>query len=43
MNGYKFQVEAIAAHTFLMGLFEADTCDLTHLFLWVNENIAKTK
>ena len=38
MNGYKFQVEA---HSFLMNLFESDTCDLEHLLPWVNKSMIK--
>ena len=37
MNGYKFVVEAKAAHSFLMGLFESDDCDLEHLLPWIIE------
>ena len=43
VNGYKFQVESIKAHAFLMGLFDTDTCDLEHLLPWVSESIVKTK
>ncbi len=39
LNGYKFQVEGKTAHSFLMGLFDSNTCDLEHLYPWVNENI----
>ena len=41
MNGYKFQVEAKAAHRFLMDLFDSNTCDLEHLHPWVRESIRK--
>jgi len=43
MNGYKFQVESIEAHAFLMDLFDTDTCDLEHLLPWVCESIARIK
>jgi len=38
MNGYQFNVEAVAAHQFLMNLFEANECDLAHLQPWVHKN-----
>jgi len=41
MNGYKFQVEAKAAHQFLMNLFALNTCDLEHFLPWVRASIAK--
>jgi len=42
LNGYKFHVEAKAAHQFLMNLFETSSCDLEHLRPWVREFIMKT-
>ena len=39
MNGYKLQVEAKAAHSFLMNLFDSNTCDLEHLLPWVSESM----
>ena len=41
LNGYKFQVEAISAHQFLMELFETNDCDLEHLRPWVGRSIKK--
>ena len=41
MNGYKFQVEAKSAHSFLMELFETNTCDLEHLLPWISKTITK--
>lgn len=41
MNGYKLKVEAKSAHQFLMGLFDTNSCDLEHLYPWINENIVK--
>jgi len=41
LNGYKFHVEAKAAHQFLMDLFETSSCDLEHLRPWVREFIMK--
>ena len=35
LNGYKMKVEAKSAHTFLMKLFETNTCDLEHLTPWI--------
>lgn len=43
LNSYKFQVESIEAHTFLMDLFDTDTCDLEHLLPWISASIVKTK
>ena len=39
LNGYKFQVEGKLAHLFLMSLFDSDTCDFEHLYLWIGESI----
>ena len=39
LNGYKFQVEAKAAHSFLMHLFDTDCCDLQHLLGWINDSV----
>ena len=39
LNGYKFQVEAKAAHQFLMQLFDTNSCDLEHLKPWVDKSI----
>lgn len=41
LNGYQFNVEATAAHQFLMNLFESNECDLVHLHPWVRESIAR--
>ena len=43
LNGYKFHVEAVAAHKFLMDLFDANTCDLEHLLPWVRGSIVATR
>ena len=37
MSGYKFVVEAKAAHRFLIGLFESKDCDLEHLLPFIIE------
>ena len=42
MNGYKLQVEAKAAHSFLMNLFDSNTCDLEHLLPWLSESMQET-
>ena len=39
LNGYKFNVEAKSAHGFLIGLFEADACDMQHLLPWLRRSI----
>ncbi len=41
MNGYKLQVEAKAAHAFLMELFDSDSCDLQHLLPWITKYMQK--
>lgn len=41
MNGYKLHVEAKQAHSFLMNLFETDSCDMAHLLPWINKSIRK--
>lgn len=41
LNGYKFDVEAKAAHRFLISLFESSQCDLEHLHPWVHDCIVK--
>jgi len=41
LNGYKLQVEANAAHTFLTKLFESNTCDFEHLLPWIQSSITK--
>ncbi len=43
LNGYKFHVEAKAAHRFLIDLFETSSCDLEHLRPWVREFIIKIR
>lgn len=40
LNGYKIQVESTAAHAFLMGLFDSNSCDLDNLKPWINSHIA---
>ena len=39
INGYKMTVEPKAAYAFLMGLFDANTCDLEHLTPWIRSSI----
>lgn len=41
LNGYKFKVEAKAAHKFLMNLFDTNSCDLEHLRPWIRDSIVK--
>ena len=35
LNGYKMKVDAKSAYSFLMKLFETNTCDLEHLSPWI--------
>lgn len=35
LNGYRMKVESKTAYTFLMKLFETNTCDLVHLAPWI--------
>ncbi len=35
MNGYKFVVNGKAAHGFLIGLFETDSCNMANLQPWI--------
>jgi death on curing protein len=35
LNGYKMKVDAESAYSFLMELFESNTCDLEHLSPWI--------
>jgi death-on-curing protein len=41
LNGYKLQVEATAAHAFLLGLLDSNACDLDHLLPWIETSIVK--
>ncbi|PCI06666.1 MAG: type II toxin-antitoxin system death-on-curing family toxin [Gammaproteobacteria bacterium] len=36
LNGYKLSVKPKTAYTFLMELFDANTCDLIHLTPWIH-------
>jgi len=35
LNGYKINVDAMSAYSFLMKLFETNSCDLKHLSPWI--------
>lgn len=37
LNGCKLEVDARAAHSFLVGLLEAGECDLEHLLPWIRK------
>ena len=39
LNGYRLEVEAVAAHTTLLDLFDTGTCDLEHLRPWIEESM----
>jgi len=41
LNGYKFEVEPITAHAFLMELFDTNSCDMKHLLPWVRRSISR--
>ncbi len=41
LNGYRFEVEPIEAHRFLMRLFESRQCDMEHLRPWIAQNIVR--
>jgi death-on-curing protein len=41
LNGYRLDVEAEAANSFLTGLLDAGHCDLVNLFPWIREAIAR--
>ncbi|MCK6481885.1 MAG: type II toxin-antitoxin system death-on-curing family toxin [Planctomycetes bacterium] len=38
MNGWRLEVEAKAAHRFLLGLLESGTCDFEHLLPWIRRS-----
>lgn len=39
VNGYRLEVEAKSAHTFLMNLFDTHHCDMKHLLPWIREHL----
>lgn len=41
LNGYRFKLEAKAAHVFLMQLFDTNSCDLEHLRPWIKDSIVE--
>lgn len=41
INGYKFKVEAKAAHKFLMVLLETGDCTYDNLLTWIRSSIVK--
>jgi len=41
MNGYKLQIEPKEAHSFLMSLFDTNSCDLEHLLPWIKTSLVK--
>ncbi len=42
LNGWKFDVEADAAHAFLIGLLERGECRAATLLPWIRDNIVQT-
>jgi death-on-curing protein len=41
LNGWKLEVQADAAHSFLIGLLEARRCDFESLLPWIRENLVR--
>jgi death-on-curing protein len=41
LNGYKLEVNAAAAHPFLIGLLEAGTCNYENLLPWIRRSIVE--
>lgn len=41
LNGWRFDVEADAAHEFLIGLLEMGTSDFEHLDAWIRRSVRK--
>ena len=41
LNGYRFDVEPVAAHGFLMHLFDAGQCDMQQLQPWITTSIVE--
>lgn len=39
LNGWHLQVDADAAHRFLIGLLEAGECDFEHLLPWIRDGL----
>lgn len=39
LNGWRLQVDADEAHTFLIGLLERHQCDLEHLLPWIRVSL----
>lgn len=42
LNGYRLQVEATAAHQFLIGLLDAGDCTFDRLLPWLREHLVRT-
>lgn len=41
LNGWRLAVEARAAHSFLIGLFESGECDFDHLLPWLRRHLER--
>jgi death on curing protein len=39
LNGWRIQVDADAAHRFLIGLLERSACDFRHLLHWLRDHL----
>ena len=42
LNGWKFSVEAAAAHSFLIGMLEQGSCSYEILLPWIRDSIVET-
>ena len=43
LNGWKLDVEADAAHHFIIDMLEKETCDYAHLLPWLREALQKAE
>ena len=41
LNGWKLEVEADAAHAFLIGLLERGECDFERLLVWIRDALTR--
>lgn len=39
LNGYRFDLEAVSTHAFLMRLFDSQQCDMEHLKPWISSSV----
>jgi len=43
LNGWKLEVDADAAHAFLIGLLDEQQCDFEHLLPWIRKSIVSRR